>query len=52
MTWLILTATGIALFHLWLYLWYFPKHCLSDRKVTLRERYAAFLDFILKTMRR
>lgn len=50
MFWIVLAAVFIAFFHLWLYLWYFPKHCLSDRKVTFRERYAAFFNLILKTL--
>jgi hypothetical protein len=51
MTWIAFAIASILLFHLWLYLWYFPKHCLSDRKVTLGERYRAFMHFILRTIR-
>lgn len=51
MVFLIVSLVCIIVFHLWLYAWYFPKHCLSDRKVTLGERYKAFFIMIKQKIR-
>ncbi|MCK6695345.1 MAG: hypothetical protein L6Q97_24990 [Thermoanaerobaculia bacterium] len=42
---------AIALFHAWLFAWYFPKHCLSDRKVTWGERYRALLRYLIERLK-
>lgn len=44
----ILILLFIVLFHAWLYAWYFPRHCLSGRRVTLAEHYRAFYIFLLE----
>lgn len=38
----------VPLFHVWLFLWYSPKHCLSGRKVGWPERYQAFFHWLAR----
>lgn len=48
MKFLLVLIPLVALFHGWLFFWYFPKHCLSDRKVGWLERYRAFWDWLTR----
>ena len=48
MIYLLILLLIIVLFHAWLFAWYFPKHCLSDRKVSWSERYRALFNRILE----
>lgn len=51
MIYLLVSLLVAALFHAWLFAWYFPKHCLSDRKVSWGERYRALINYIVNKIK-